>query len=313
MNARTQPPSGDTEPCELPPSAGYQRLENQLYRVEVHQGGVRSKATFKWSRENGSVVTAIEQFSGSEVTVRSVGPDEVLGFATNQWVEIIDDGRELAGVPGQLLQIAGINPDTRVITLKSAPTPVALDLNPKLRRWDQSGAPAKGNGVAMGAAWLPLEGGIEVQFSDDVFRTGDYWLIPARTATGEIEWPPFAVPNTAPAPQPPLGIRHHFCRLALVQENDGVLEVIQDCRTIFPPLASAALHVIDTSWENDDVLELATLLKDGLTITLDGSPEPRTVDNANSGGYDRNALGRQRSERANHARCYRARDHRRAG
>jgi hypothetical protein len=49
---------------------------------------------------------------------------------------------------------------------------------------------------------------VSVQFSDGAYRTGDYWLIPARTATAEIEWPPYATPNTDPIAQPPRGIRH---------------------------------------------------------------------------------------------------------
>ena len=37
LNARTHPTDPEEQACLLPPSAGYQRLENQLYRVEIHQ------------------------------------------------------------------------------------------------------------------------------------------------------------------------------------------------------------------------------------------------------------------------------------
>src|SRR5215211_3157078 len=47
------PPSDD--PCELPPEGGYRGLENQTYRVEIHEGGQPGgAATCKWSRENAS-------------------------------------------------------------------------------------------------------------------------------------------------------------------------------------------------------------------------------------------------------------------
>lgn len=46
----------EPNPCLVPPSAGYQGLENQLYRVEVHTPGTTGTATFKWSRENASVL-----------------------------------------------------------------------------------------------------------------------------------------------------------------------------------------------------------------------------------------------------------------
>jgi hypothetical protein len=93
LKARTTPPEPSTDPlCKLPPNMGYRRLENQLYRVEIHKGGElpTDQVTFKWSRENGSVVTAIEKIDGQTLTVADLGKDEVLGFASNQWVEVID-------------------------------------------------------------------------------------------------------------------------------------------------------------------------------------------------------------------------------
>ena len=50
--------------CQPVPAAGYQGMENQLYRVEIHQSGDLSSATFKWSRENGSVVTRVTAVNG---------------------------------------------------------------------------------------------------------------------------------------------------------------------------------------------------------------------------------------------------------
>jgi hypothetical protein len=41
--------------------------------------------------------------------------------------------------------------------------------------------------------WTPLEDGIEIQFGTSdaphKYRVGDYWTIPARTATADIVWP----------------------------------------------------------------------------------------------------------------------------
>jgi hypothetical protein len=52
---------------------------------------------------------------------------------------------------------------------------------------------------------------------------------------GEIEWLPFAIPNTAPAPQPPAGIAHHFCRLALLSlDAKKAWTIADDCRPLFP-------------------------------------------------------------------------------
>ncbi len=57
LAAITHPPTTAPNPCEPPPSAGFTRLENQLYRVEIHRGG--ANPTFKWSRENGSILTDV--------------------------------------------------------------------------------------------------------------------------------------------------------------------------------------------------------------------------------------------------------------
>jgi Family of unknown function (DUF6519) len=56
--------------------------------------------------------------------------------------------------------------------------------------------------------WIDLEDGVQIQFSaGGEYRTGDYWLIPARVATGNVEWPQDDDLN--PQPLPPHGIEHH--------------------------------------------------------------------------------------------------------
>jgi hypothetical protein len=39
LNARTRPGKTSLDPCIVNPGAGYRRLENQLYRIEIHQSG----------------------------------------------------------------------------------------------------------------------------------------------------------------------------------------------------------------------------------------------------------------------------------
>lgn len=282
LSARAREATPTDNLCQLPPSAGYQRLENQLYRVEIHNGSDAGPTTFKWSRDNGSVVTSIETTTGHDVIVDNVGLDDVLGFSPGQWVEISDDEQELNGVPGDLIQIENVSPGNRTITMKTTPRAVDRKLHPKLRRWDMPGLTANANGVTVNGDWQPLEDGIEVRFKG-TNKTGDYWLIPARTATGQVEWPPFDL-TLDPLPQPPLGIQHHFCRLALVELADGQLKVTADCRDIFPPLteisASArAAHVTSINWSNDGSLPLdrSFFLETGLQVTLDSSPDSTSV------------------------------------
>jgi hypothetical protein len=113
MEARGQPDPGNNNPCTVPAQAGYRSLENQLYRVEIHQGGTAGTATFKWSRENASVVaawTGTDPNNPDNLYVSTLGKDQVLGFAGGQLVELTDDYPRALGHPrhaGSALQRAG--------------------------------------------------------------------------------------------------------------------------------------------------------------------------------------------------------------
>ena len=246
-------------PCSLPPETGYQRLENQLYRVEIHTSGPDGTATFKWSRENGSVVSLISAqptpggsppatVTGPSFWVTSLSSDPSLGLQAGDWVELTDDSTELIAGSGTLYPVATTPTDGHTVTIDPGGSPaptVTLALHPKLRRWDQTGA-GLGQGIPVTAgAWIPLEGGVQVQFSAGTYEVGDYWLIPARTATsvqqGFVEWPVDASSN--PLPQPPVGIRHHYTKLGLVGFTApgtfggiGTATAPTDCRLPFMPL-----------------------------------------------------------------------------
>jgi pSer/pThr/pTyr-binding forkhead associated (FHA) protein len=251
-------PPGASMPCSLPPEAGYQRLENQLYRVEIHQPGPDGTATFKWSRENGSVVTLISAppatggaappttVTGPTFSVTGLSDDLTLGLQAGDWVELTDDNSELTVGYGQLYQVNTTPTDGQHVTITAITAPtVTLSLNPKLRRWDQSGTGLDQGITVTTTAPILLEGGVQVQFSAGTYQTGDYWLIPARTATsvqqGFVEWPVDASFN--PVAQPPLGINHHYAKLGLVELTTagtltglGTDTVPTDCRLPFPPL-----------------------------------------------------------------------------
>ena len=246
LNAQTVPVPPEESACLLPPETGYTRLENQLYRVEVHTGGPRTSATFKWSRDNASVETTISSIAGAVLTVASLGKDQVLNFAPGQWVEIVDPESTLKATPNALVQIDSIGPGPNEITLKSSVAALAGLEGLKLRRWDQSGVSATSAGLSANlATWIDLEEGIQVSFETGDYKAGDYWLIPARTATGKIEWPS---DSSGPLAQSPHGIKHHYCRLALVESDGATLSLIADCRKPFPPLTE--ICAVDICFDN---------------------------------------------------------------
>jgi hypothetical protein len=271
LNAQTAPPKPEEDPCLLPPTSGYSGLENQLYRIEIQNGGTLTAAggpvTFKWSRDNASVETTVVSIANDVATVKDTGKDELLSFANNQWVEIVDEESTLKAKPRALVQIDSVAPATHEITFKTSLSSFAsLIPGLKLRRWDQSKSADQNGLPATPGVWIDVEAGVQVQFSPGTYHTGDYWLIPARTITREIEWPPFKIPNTQPVAQPPRGVRHHFCRLALLEVNRGVLQ-LNDCRTTFPPLTELVdfFHVGGTGQEGAPGTRLPCPLEVGVT------------------------------------------------
>jgi len=168
-------PGSGTGPCCLTSGSGYTGLENQFYRVEIHQGGQGNDkpdpktATFKWSRENGSVETSVTAITSvqnsvnqtaSQLAVTSVGRDQVLGFKNGDWIELLDDWSELWGNPGVLYQIDSVTVSPPSITLTAPPVntsvsqpatgkpptfPVDAEFktyphrHTRIRRWEQSG------------------------------------------------------------------------------------------------------------------------------------------------------------------------------
>jgi hypothetical protein len=231
VNARTKPGPVSDDPCVLPPGAGYLGLENQLYRIEIHEGGVlgTNPITFVWSRDNGSVATPIVPIPGTASFTVDTGPDDVLGLANGQWVEQVDDAVELNAMARDLFQFQ-IDPVTSAVTLNF---PAVQNRHPQLRRWD---SPDKATvpWPPVGDGWLDIEDNIQVRFEPGTYRRGDYWLMPARTVLGDIEWPRDGAGQ--PVPQRRRGVRHEYCRVGVLHVSGGGALQVDDCRPLFPPL-----------------------------------------------------------------------------
>jgi hypothetical protein len=246
----------------VPATSGFLGVENQLYRVEIHAGGTAGVAgptgpaqpagaappTFKWSRDNGCAQFAVVAIADDEtkaadpvvkVTVASLGRDERTGLSVGDWVEVIDDTWAPQGAPGPLRAVRGIDRAELTVTLDGAGPVSDLSQHPYLRRWDQpADDPADQGGIPVvessaddSGDWLNLEDGVQIRFvaSGAEYQRGDYWLIPARTATGALLWPGGATPNAVP----PHGPTRYLVPLALVTDS----EPVEDLRTLFTHLA----------------------------------------------------------------------------
>ena len=257
LSAQLGPIESDSDPCVIAADAGYRGRENQLYRVEIHQGGPAGAASFKWSRENGSVIfpvvssvlgaAASDGSAQVTVTLARPGRDSRLGLAINDWVELVDDDYTLAQRAYPLLQVIAVDGADGSVTLsvpKNVPPYQAASdprKHPLLRRWDQSAAPS-GQGVVAVAEGTPvtLEDGIQVSFSaGGMYATGDYWLIPARVGgNGLPDWPSVTAADgsTAAAALPPRGL-HHYAVLGVTNDDGNY----QNCCCRFDSLC-ALLH-----------------------------------------------------------------------
>ena len=244
MRAELGPAEPDNDPCVIAADARYRGCENQLYRVEIHQGGLAGAASFKWSRENGSVVFPLSRSvvgavadDGSTqqvVTLGRLGRDARLGLAVNDWVELVDDAYTLGQRAFPLLQVIAVDAANCSVTLQVPRnvTPWQPSADPRqhalLRRWDQGDAVSTQGVLELTeGAPIALEDGIQITFAPGgLYATGDYWLIPARVASdGLLDWPVamMADGGSGPASLPPRGL-HHYAALGVTDDNGDYQE-----------------------------------------------------------------------------------------
>jgi hypothetical protein len=236
----------DADPCRISTSGGYRRLENQLYRVQIHDpGDTTTQPTFLWSRENGSVVSGLVGLATSVLPgvdavlqLDRVGRDEELSIRQGDLVEVTSTDLELRRLPGFLARAGAPDGlDLPVAWAAGHPTSVAaLGRAPIVRRWE-------GGPVRAAATAVDLEDGITVRFpAGGQAATGDYWMIPARAVRlayglselrGTIDWP---VEGGGPLAMPPAGPPRLVTPLAIFSRTGGTWTRESDCRLLFPPL-----------------------------------------------------------------------------
>lgn len=246
MAARAEPPAGSEDLCRPTPAGGYVGLENQLYRVHVHDVGSSGSPVILWSRENASVLTSWTATLASDVLeVAGIGKDAVLGFRPGDWVELLDDTCTLHGRPGTLVRLLDARDDRLVLdpTTPTGSTDIAdFPRNPQVRRWDSPGP------VAVDAdVWTELEDGVQVLFpAGGGYRRHDHWLVPARSVLADVDWPQDS--GGEPVALPPAGTEHSVGRLGIVTATATGLSVT-DCRDRFPSLTT--LTADDVAVDND--------------------------------------------------------------
>jgi hypothetical protein len=239
--------------CDPLAADQYQGVENQLYRVEIHDaaavdtgGKMTTPATFKWSRDNASVVFAVRSYAADpgqqslKVQLGQPALDETWALQRGNWVELLRAHPPAATgdadpfpAPSALLSVSDVDPASGTVTLAvpdGFTTPTKDDY-PLLLRWDQTSSAGSTGGIPVTPlttdpkhpAWLPLEAGVQVYFvanDQSALRPGDYWLIPARAASQDVIWPRDDSTHD-PIPQPPHGPEHTYAPLAYLDGGEA--------------------------------------------------------------------------------------------
>lgn len=311
MTASLKAGTANGDPCALTAEARYTRLENQLYRVQIHKKGT----DFLWSRENGSVTGALREIgtvgvpteADAVLTVDREGRDESLSIRHGDIVEVTSTALQLRRESGYLAK--AVHPEGRRIPVTWLNGPgidhvKRLGRAPIVRRWESEPHPV--------SATTPtdLEGGICVQFADlTKLQTGDYWLITARSARlgyglaadpGTLLPMGLENPSTALAPHGP---QRRIAPLAILarKTTDGVATwtMESDCRRIAPSLTrlttldlvggdgqealpgeelEAAIRVVVRNGEEPVVGAPVHFRPIGGTIRTEGSATPHPLD-----------------------------------
>ncbi len=265
LAVRVQAAGPGTDPCSLLPQGGYTRLENLLYRLEVHGGNTIAETgsppaladgprlrlqglKLKLSRRNASVLVAITGIIGTEIVVSPPAPDPRAWFAPGAWAEIVsphDDLDPRAALANERLFRVARATDDRVTLEATAAALTATGANASgdwfLRLWDALpdgsgfltlGTP-DGSGETAEASLgdgLLLRGGGGAAAA---FRRGDYWTFAAR-ADGTIDW-------ASPLQQLPHGPETRYAPLAIVSAPANAPK-LEDCRIPFARLTDRVLH-----------------------------------------------------------------------
>lgn len=253
---QTVAPSSD--PCSLTPSGGYSRLENLLYRIEVHGGTPKTTTAdgpryglhglkIKLSRRNASLMVRIDKIEGAAFTVSPPALDMRNWFAPGSYAEVVSvhddiDPRQ-AAANERLFRVAVADDDK--ITLEATAAQLAAIGAPAggggtwfLRLWDafpgsggttpaglaEVSAPAN----AADSAVIDLGDGLSIQLSGGAaasFRRGDCWTCAVR-ADGSVAWPKTAGVADKMTPHGP---ETRYAVLAVVAPA-AAGPVIEDCR-----------------------------------------------------------------------------------
>ena len=270
MSASAPTVTAASDPCETPNIGGFQGLENQLYRIEVHHGtGHAGGVSIKWSRENASLLSSIGLVDSAQklVEVLQPGRDTKTGFQSAKFVEALNPA-DLHDAKSGIIAELMTSTDEQEVEIKAADW--TADFGAKavsgnyLRGWH-----GYITGVATGVP-IAIDGkGVTITFGTGDLVEGDYWIIPARAITGNVIWPG---PQGAKLQLPPFGTTRSYAVLGLFERTATNWTMLTDCRHIFYPLTEQQRFVYVSGDGQEAMPEFA--ITGDLTVGVVNGPAP---------------------------------------
>jgi hypothetical protein len=216
--------------CEPEARGGYLGAENQLIRVKISAAG-----KLIWGYDNASFLYRTKWINNNTLELQSRPVDAFHQPKKGKIVEVLRSIVDLknkdyiAQSTGIITQLAtAYSPDNKQVSLLSP-----LDDNYKnyphqlfLRIWEQEISFTAGTEVTLGDTGIK----VTIQTSAN-FHVGDYWQIAVRPAS-----PNEIYPQRLESFQPPDGARIWVCPLAVISWNNGVFNLLKDCRHRFDNL-----------------------------------------------------------------------------
>ena len=222
----------------------------------------------------------------------TLGRDDVLGLAPGYWIELTDETHELAGAArsdAADTNVAGNGAHVDAVTRARSTARISGQAEgPPLGR---SGRPAHDRGPDRERRLPRARGRDRDPLRDRPhYATGDYWLIPARTANGDVDWPEdAAAPANRWRGRPKASPITTASSLSSVRaKRPG--RSSRTARNLFPPLtdlrvlqAEPGVHVVHIRsgkhdpLRNDTDLLVQELARSGIELDCDQEVESNTL------------------------------------
>ena len=234
------------DPCEPSSTGGYLGAENQCIRFQIT--GIDpddGTITAVWGYDDASALYRVtpDDSAAPVLTLDRSPVDDHHRPRAGQPVQVLRASAELTSTDGQvegwvaaLGGVVGVlatpyDPDTKTVAFPTA-LPSDYDDDPQLylRVWQE-----QLTGVTLGTPVALTGTGMQVTLSlatGGVPHVDDFWCVAVRPSTPTTVYPA----RYLRTPQPPDGPRQWVCPLAVIGWQDGVFDLLEDCRHPFDPL-----------------------------------------------------------------------------